>query len=1129
MIAEGRQNTTDDAGLAAEQPGTGLASVCPVAVRGLSLGPSRVVRRAKPTQPPKLAQSLGDEVLVIDTETTSDLPQSLLVACYRHYLGDELVDEGLVVPDHLTGGRMSLLVDYARTHVVDLPAGWSRPGPGRRLRVLGLSEFLRRVFYPVAYRRLGTVVGYNLPFDLSRLASFWADDGDGGWFFCLLGGRRGKTSFRDYPGCPGLHLSPRGEEAWQIEFRSQSPQSSTWVPTGSDTRVRKPAVVYGPDGRQYRGRFEDLAQVMAAVSGVRLSLEAACARLGVPFVKAHVTYGRLDGPLLDYLREDVRATAELRQALEPVLAVHADANIPAHKLYSPASLARGYLVASGIKRAPNVEPKLAALGAAAFSGGRIEARIVRCPVPVVVADRRAAYVSDAAYLGVEELLAAEYLLGCEAREEFTRFLAAGDLHERAEERATCRWLARLLVQVHPQGEFFHTRVWFADRSAPSLTTAPFFFGGSWWVTAFDVLTASILSGHVPEVGRVVELVPGGRCERRPVRLADGQAVTGDLFEAMLDRQQELQGSALISQGFKPLRNSAAFGLLAQMSRVGDKPRAQEVYGPDGSRTVLVPPEVPGAHCCMPLAAAITAFGRYQLARIEAKAGISGGVVAVMDTDGACIVATPEAGSARCPGGELSLPDGNPAVVAMSFPELGALLEEESWACSQEGRVVWRTKFDSLRRQVHLYAICNKRLAIYRHGADGGVVLLDASEHLLGGRYLSPTGSEASGASGARLWVEEAWRHLIDPERHERPSWCPTPAVRHVTLGRPRTYRRFGAALGLRPFGFLIQAEPAPAGRGPGPVAPFSRDPESWTKWYDAETGERVEVFTEDELAAGRADGGRVVASLGGVIDRWWATTDDRYEAADAPEPGSPPTGLLRPKAIRSAAALCELVGKESTLWGQAFSGEVEPDDPDWLRSFGSLGDTWSEVVVPALRRIGVAEVAHFGKLHERKVRELLSLRARPRSSTRERLISGAYGHACSAFGKKSPVRTRRSLISERAQLATIAAWLEAGSLPGRTCEHEGCTEPVTGRRRFHSDACRKAAERARDRAALKAVGASRCRRCGTVRYGDTSEPCPRCEEGGGAAIRSAVCDVCGTVRAGDTDEPCLVCERKAKQ
>ena len=90
----------------------------------------------------------------------------------------------------------------------------------------------------------------------------------------------------------------------------------------------------------------------------------------------------------------------------------------------------------------------------------------------------------------------------------------------------------------------------------------------------------------------------------------------------------------------------------------------------------------------------------------------------------------------------------------------------------------------------------------------------------------------------------------------------------------------------------------------------------------------------------------------------------------------------------------------------------------------------------------------------------------------------------------------------------------------RTCARAGCLTVVVGRRRWCSARCKKAVQRAVDRVNLHARDAVRCRKCGTVRYGDHSGLCPGCDNRGGVEVLAVVCPACGTVRVGYMDGPC---------
>jgi hypothetical protein len=1073
------------------------------------------------------------ELLVLETVTTKDIAQRLVAVIFRHYVDVDLVDEGVILPDDVSTDDRLLVAHYTAGHLAELPPGFSRMGIGLRLRILTQSEFLKEILYPVAYDRHGIVVGFDLALSLSRLANDVVPCSDGSFRIHMLGeptikprsdGCVRKPEWSAWPGCPDIVIAPRGDEAVAIGFASQSENATVVLPGGK----RVSAVSWDPRGGQWHGALVQLSQVVDALRGAKHTFDSACLAYEVAFDTAPTADDRLGDDALDRCREVVRATAELWAAIQPDLALHADSNVEAHRVHTAASFARGYWKASGIDRAPKVSLRLASIGAACFTGARVEACVVRHSVPIVVFDRSAAYLRDAVTLGTEELFLARRLGTKPAKRAFVRFLEEGDLLARTADPAICRWLGRLFVEVRPHGEPWHVRAWFQDRSAPSLVTAPFFFDGAWWVSAFDVVTAMLYSGSLPEFRQVIELVPYGQRERRPVRLAGGPPVHGDLLLGMLRRQIQLdrEGDQAGVAGLKPMRNSAAFGLLAQMIRLYGTPARRQVWGVDGPRTTVARYELAGELTCLPLAAAITAFGRFQLARVEVKVDALGGVVAAMDTDAAAVAATRRGGLVPCPGGDQRLPDGTEAIYTLSFAQVRRIFGEEAWSNPIGRQSAWGEKYATLHQEAFLFGICNKRTAIYRRGPDGEVVLLHASEILLGGRYMSPTGSEERGSSGARLWVEEAWRYFIDPARHSRPAWWSTPAVRGVAIRSPEALARYGTALGITAFGTLCQAELAPGHQWAlsGPVCAYSTDPAAWRHWRDPKTARPTMPITEEELALGKAGDGPIIATLGALLDRWFAATDPRYEPRSTPEEGCLPVGLLRARPITSLQALTELIGKESTVWGEAFAGDIDPDDPDWLSSFGTIADPWTDIVLPALGRLDPEEIAHHAKRHERQLRDILAGRADPHPEARQSLIELAYSVALGSLGRKSPIRLGRKTPSERAIFAVIATWLLTNLPPIRICEWPACSEPVRGRQRFHADRCRKASKRAEDRTVLAAIGAKRCRYCQAVRYGDTTGPCTECHDKPAVEILAAVCPDCGAERVGDTSGPCPKCE-----
>jgi len=112
-----------------------------------------------------------EHTLVFDTETTTDRTQQLKFGAFCHYIdraGDlpatTCVVEGLFYADDLPQDDpdgYAALVDYVTSNR-------ARTGPGRShdLLLITRSEFVERFLF----EKQAAIVGFNLPFDLSRIA-----------------------------------------------------------------------------------------------------------------------------------------------------------------------------------------------------------------------------------------------------------------------------------------------------------------------------------------------------------------------------------------------------------------------------------------------------------------------------------------------------------------------------------------------------------------------------------------------------------------------------------------------------------------------------------------------------------------------------------------------------------------------------------------------------------------------------------------------------------------------------------------------------------------------------------------------------------------------------------------------
>lgn len=107
------------------------------------------------------AWRLPNAMLVFDTETRVDSTQRLTFGSYRYIIEGVCLEEGLFYAPDLPEADHKILENYEWIH----PANASN----KILKLLTLKQFLKR-FYSAVYKERCLLVGFNVPFDLSRIA-----------------------------------------------------------------------------------------------------------------------------------------------------------------------------------------------------------------------------------------------------------------------------------------------------------------------------------------------------------------------------------------------------------------------------------------------------------------------------------------------------------------------------------------------------------------------------------------------------------------------------------------------------------------------------------------------------------------------------------------------------------------------------------------------------------------------------------------------------------------------------------------------------------------------------------------------------------------------------------------------
>jgi hypothetical protein len=415
---------------------------------------------------------LPDAMLVFDTETRTDATQRLTFGSYRIFVEGRCVEEGLFYADDLPEKERCILERYAGTHGADVTA---EDNP--KLFLLSRKEFVNK-FFRYAYRDRCLVVGFNLPFDLSRIAcDFAAARGRfaggfslGLWSYIDKKGREQSNHYR--PRICIKHIDSK--RALKGFTARNKPDRDDLIPEGSLTGEPEP-------GHKFRGHLLDLRTLAFALTDIGYSLESACEAFGVEHGKQSVAcHGIVTEEYIHYNRRDVLATSELAFKLLEEYAKHPIA-LQATKAYSPASIGKSYLRAMGIKPIPELQPEFPReyLGYAqsAFFGGRTSAHIRKVPVPVVHTDFLSMYPTVNSLMGLWRFVTARTIKvveHCQAEiETFLTGLTADDLFR----PETWKHLTAF-VKVIPDGDILPTRGKFSAASNDWQVAVNHLFAGS---------------------------------------------------------------------------------------------------------------------------------------------------------------------------------------------------------------------------------------------------------------------------------------------------------------------------------------------------------------------------------------------------------------------------------------------------------------------------------------------------------------------------------------------------------------------------------------------------------------------------------------------------------------------------
>lgn len=931
----------------------------------------RKARRQRKTTKPQIS-------LVFDTETTIDVTQKLNFGSCRVYIdrasglpGTTCTTEYLFYADELPErdpDGFQVLIDYVNDHQALVALGRAQ-----EIHLVSRAEFVEKVLYRYGYRQEAMIVGFNLPFDLSRLAV------DATRARKFLRGGNSLKLWHDNQFRPRIAYKTIDAKRALIQFTEPN------------------------EGRKFRGRFLDLKTLCFALTDQGFTLERACDAFSVPYQKRDVVHGSITPEYIDYCREDVGATANLYSSAIAEFSRH-DINLDVTKALSPASLGKAYLSTMGIRspldRQPDFDRDLLGASMTAYFGGRAETRIRKVPMPVVYVDFLSMYPTVNALINIWDLVIASSIEIDDATSDVQGLLSRPNLADQFFNKDLWPQL-RCVVEIEPHGDIVPVRAAYDHATNTyGIGINPYVHAGKAWYALPDLVASIVLGGPVPKVVQAKRLrAVGVQDGLTPLVLRGTDRIDpteDDFFVRVIEQRRAVRADTSLSdaereqrqQFLKVFANATSYGIMAEFTRKDEvAPIPVDVYvGDDGSFTNKTEhPEDAGPFCFPPIAALITSGAKLMLALLEHQVTKAGGAYVFCDTDSFAIVSTKDGGPIPCP------TDGGDTVTALSWGTVDEIVDRFSALNPYDQTIVpgsvleiERENFDTdgNRHELWCWSISAKRYVLFTKDTDGRPQLVKVSEHGLG-HLLNPKDPE----DGTTHWIGELWQFILEDEfgfEPEEPAWLDRCALTRVSATGPgvlKWFKGFNADKDfidqIKPANFLLLAHRDPLDPNPAlPIAPYEPDASRWSvmDWIDRRTGLSVKITTRPFDGQPLTDEVRV-RTYRDLLADFLKHPESKSLAPDDGRVVGATRGLLQRRLVTSLPQIAR-IGKEANKLEERMHGLVVDGD-DYVAEYVDP-EAWRQQLDDLVATSGVGAVAKGLGVDRGTVGRWVSGKASPR-------------------------------------------------------------------------------------------------------------------------------------------------------
>lgn len=712
-------------------------------------------------------------VLVFDTETSVDEFQNLTFGSFLIVDNGKKILRGIFYsPENISKKEEGILINFCDANEIEL---YTR------------EDFVKDIFYPEVLMAKTLCIGFNLPFDLSRLAIHFGEGryNHRQWFSMEL------TEDKRYPRVKIKHID----------------STKSFIELGHNK--------FSNNKNKFKGHFLDLRTLACVFTDNKsINLRRAGESFECEILKTKAEeHGIINEDYIRYNLNDVEATFNLYQNLEERYLFY-DIPIPITYVYSSASLGKHALKNMGVmplsRINSDIDARLKGELMMAYFGGRCEARVRKEPVVATTLDFLSMYPSLTINMGLWDFIIAKEIKTKEVTEEIKSFLEKIRLEDLRDKEI---WKGfNVLVELEADEDILPLRSNYLEKS-PIYNVGINYVKNkqSLFYALPDVISSVLLTGKVPKIKRAIRFIPIGKQESLKKTEVLGIKINpakDNFIKKLIEKRYEVkQKRDSFKKGtpeynrldeqqraLKILANSSTYGIFIEM-RQQDKKSEFKVHSKD-SFWVKQKMEEEGKFFNPLIAVMQIAGARLLLSMAESYISQKGETHYYMDTD-SCFV---------------------PPHLAEPLRDFFAPLNPYDFNADF---------FEIEKEKLLFYAISSKRYVLYKMN-KGRPEIVDYKLHGLG-HLLNPYKKGIN-------WQKQIWQDVLDlhyeniSEQEIINKYSQFYCLSRLSVSTPVLHQRFKKyneykpfSQQIKPFNFFLIGQGTE--KDIKPIASFSTDPQ----------------------------------------------------------------------------------------------------------------------------------------------------------------------------------------------------------------------------------------------------------------------------------------------------------------